>query len=77
MKEKAFCGMAYATATELSRGKAASYLKKVHDMDMDLVIVKNSEPYAVLMSVEKYEKMQGEIDRLKSYINNISEKDRL
>lgn len=43
-----------APITDLSRGKAASLLKKVHEEDNNLLIIKNSKPYAVVLSYKKY-----------------------
>ncbi len=43
-----------ASATELNRGKASSLIKKVHDTNENLLIIKNSKPYAVVISYDKY-----------------------
>lgn len=56
--------LAYVKATELNRGKASAYLKNVHDNNCDTVVVKNSEPYAVIISVEKYHDLINNQDQL-------------
>ena len=66
--------LAYVKATELNRGKASACLKNVHDNDCDTVVVKNSEPYAVIISVEKYQSLindQEQLVRLSKYVKNI------
>ena len=60
-------GLQYVKATELNRGKASSYIKNVHDNDFDTVVIKNSEPYAVIISVEKYQRFLDDQERLKRY----------
>ena len=50
-------GLSYVKATDLNRGKASSCIKKVHDDNCDTIILKNSEPYAVIISVKRYEEM--------------------
>lgn len=54
----------YVKATDLNRGKASAYIKEVHDSNCDVMILKNSEPYAVIISIDKYEKFQESIQRL-------------
>lgn len=54
----------YVKATALNRGKASACLKNVHDNDLDTVVVKNSEPYAVIISVEKYHNLLNDQKRL-------------
>lgn len=50
-------------ATALSRGKSSALIKKVCDTNENLLIIKNSEPYAVVLSYKKY------IDLIKSNQN--------
>lgn len=49
--------MSYVKATDLNRGKASSYLKQVHDENCDMMVLKNSEPYAMIISVERYQEL--------------------
>ena len=56
--------MEYVKATELNRGKASACLKNVHDNNCDTVVVKNSEPYAVIISVEKYQSLLNDQEQL-------------
>lgn len=66
--------LAYVKATELNRGKASACLKNVHDNDCDTVVVKNSEPYAVIISVEKYKSLisdQEQLMRLSKYAERV------
>lgn len=44
----------FAKAAELSQGKAAQYLRQAHECNADILIVKHSTPYVVLMSYERY-----------------------
>lgn len=64
-----FSGILYVRATDLNRGKASSCIKNVHDNNSDTVIIKNSTPYAVIISVEKYQKLIDDHERLKQYID--------
>jgi len=50
-------GMAYVKATDLNRGKASSCLKQVHDENCDMMVLKNSEPYAMIISVKRYQEL--------------------
>ena len=66
--------IAYVKATELNRGKASACLKNVHENNCDTVVVKNSEPYAVIISVEKYQSLisnQEKLSRLSKYTEDI------
>ena len=60
----------YVKATELNRGKASSYIKTAHDNNVDMVIIKNSEPYAVILSIENYHKLKENQERLER-LNNL------
>ncbi len=69
--------MSYVKATDLNRGKASSCIKKVHDSNCDVMILKNSEPYAVIISVEKYEeltRLHEQHNRIEKYAHEIIEK---
>ena len=60
----------YVKATDLNRGKASSCIKNVHDNNCDTVILKNSEPYAVIISMEKYNEMisaAAQLERVRKY----------
>lgn len=60
----------YVKATDLNRGKASSCIKNVHDNNCDTVILKNSEPYAVIISMEKYNEMisaTAQLERVQKY----------
>lgn len=46
-----------APATDFCRGKSSSLIKKVHAENKDLVVIKNSKPYAVIISIERYQKL--------------------
>lgn len=59
----------YIKATDLSRGKAANCLKIVHDTNIDTLVLKNSEPYAAIISIEKYNYFIGALKRLNEYQN--------
>lgn len=50
-------GMSYVKATDLNRGKASSCLKQVHDEKRDIMVLKNSEPYAMIISIDKYQEL--------------------
>ena len=53
----------YITATELNRGKSSKSLKDVHENNKDLLVIKQSTPYAVIISYERYQKLiKGEVD---------------
>ena len=52
-----FSRMTYVKATDLNRGKASACIKSVHDTNCDAVVLKNSEPYAVIISIEKYNQL--------------------
>lgn len=61
-------GMLYVKATDLNRGKASSCLKQVHDENCDMMVLKNSEPYAMIISVERYlELMEASNKRVANY----------
>lgn len=45
------------SATDLNRGKASSYLKVVHEQNKNLIVIKHSEPYAVILSIQKYNEL--------------------
>lgn len=47
-------GLNYITATELNQGKSSSCVKRVHDTDCDTIVIKQSNPYAVIVSYERY-----------------------
>ena len=49
--------MSYVKATDLNRGKASAYLKQVHDNNCDMMVLKNSEPYAMIISIERYQEL--------------------
>ena len=63
-----FNGMPFVKATELNRGKASSYIKKVHEDNCDTLVLKNSEPYAVIISVERYEAIQKKNEELEARV---------
>lgn len=65
--EKKILGIPYAKATELNRGKASAYLKEVHDNNEDLLVMKNNEPYVVIVSMERYEKLIEMANRVEIY----------
>lgn len=56
--------MNYITATELNRGKSSSSIKKVHDDDCDLLIIKQSTPYAVIVSYDRYTKLMYAYEKM-------------
>lgn len=61
-------GMSYVKATDLNRGKASSCLKQVHDDNCDMMVLKNSEPYAMIISIEKYQElMEASNKKLETY----------
>lgn len=68
-----FNGMPFVKATELNRGKASSYIKKVHEDNCDTLVLKNSEPYAVIISVERYEEMKERTEELEARIRQYEE----
>lgn len=69
-----FNEISYIKATDLSRGKAAKCLKKVHDTNSDTLVLKNSEPYTVIISIERYNYFIEALKRLNKY-QNIQELD--
>ena len=68
-----FNGMPFVKATELNRGKASSYIKKVHEDNCDTLVLKNSEPYAVIISVERYEAIQKQNAELEARLHKYEE----
>jgi len=69
-------GLSYVKATDLNRGKASSCIKKVHDDNCDTIILKNSEPYAVIISVERYEEMlrnESQQNRMEAYVERLAD----
>lgn len=67
-------GLSYVKATDLNRGKASSCIKKVHDDNCDTIILKNSEPYAVIISVKRYEEMLksgNQQKRMEAYVERL------
>ena len=62
-------GINYIKATDLSRGKAANCLKKVHESNEDTIVLKNSEPYVSIISIERYELLIEAMERLEEYQN--------
>lgn len=44
----------YIKATDLNRGKASGCIKQVHDSGESVIILKNSEPYAVIVPLDFY-----------------------
>ena len=50
-------GLSYVKATDLNRGKASLCLRHVHDENCDMMVLKNSEPYAMIISVERYQEL--------------------
>ncbi len=65
-------GITYVKATDLNRGKASSCIKNVHDNNCDAIVLKNSEPYAAIISIEKYDEFKraiNELNRLRAYGN--------
>ena len=49
-----------APATDLCRGKAPSLLREMHETGKDLIVIKNSKPYAVVLSYQKYIELTNE-----------------
>ena len=45
--------------SSLSQGKSAQIVKKVHTENVDVLIVKNNKPYAVIMPYSTYSKGKG------------------
>ena len=68
-----FNGMPFVKETELNRGKASSYIKKVHEDNCDTLVLKNSEPYAVIISVQRYEEMKERTEELEARIRQYEE----
>lgn len=67
-------GMSYVKATDLNRGKASSCLKQVHDENCDMMVLKNSEPYAMIISVERYQElMEASNKRVATYAEMLLE----
>ena len=69
-------GKSYIKATDLNRGKASSCMKKVHDDNCDTIVLKNSEPYVVIISIERYEELlrkSGLEERISVYGEKISQ----
>ena len=70
-------GMSYVKATDLNRGKASSCLKQVHDKKCDIMVLKNSEPYAMIISVERYQELMEERNkRVATYAELFSQEKR-
>lgn len=67
-------GMSYVKATDLNRGKASSCLKQVHDENCDMMVLKNSEPYVMIISVERYQElMEASNKRVATYTEILME----
>lgn len=49
----------FAKAAELSQGKAARYLRQAHETNADILVVKHSTPYVVLISYRRYLELIG------------------
>lgn len=50
-------GLNYVTATELNQGKSSSCLKAVHENNTDLLVIKQSTPYVVIVSFDRYNQL--------------------
>lgn len=67
-------GKTFVKATDLNRGKASSCIKTVHDTNCDAVILKNSEPYAVIISIEKYNQLISMAEEQEKRVMSYAEK---
>ncbi len=52
----------FAKAAELSQGKAALYLRQAHENNADILVVRHSTPYAVLISYRRYLELTNRLD---------------
>lgn len=62
----------YVKATDLNRGKASACLKQVHDENRVMMVLKNSEPYAIIISIDKYrELLESHGKKISIYNKNV------
>lgn len=59
VKKKKTITITFAKAAELSQGKSSQYLRQAHDNNADILVLKHSTPYAVLISYKRYLELTG------------------
>lgn len=61
----------FVSVSEFSQRKANRIFNDVANNNQEYVVVKNNKPTAVVLSVEKYQKLNDRLKRLEAYVEQM------